>query len=95
MEMGRIETGWKKAEIKKLVAEMLQDSQEAMLKNLEKVLTSGAIDIEGWDPDVAPMITPKCIVMALLEQESTQYSGSGTGFQKSIKKEVKNIRYFL
>jgi hypothetical protein len=41
------------------------------------------------------MIIPKCITTALLEQECTQWDASGTSFEKQIKKEVKNIRYFL
>jgi len=41
------------------------------------------------------MILPKCIVIALLQNESRQYSGRGTSFEKRVKREVKNISYFL
>ena len=41
------------------------------------------------------MIIPKVIVAALMESEATQYNARGTSFEKKIKKEVKNLRYFL
>lgn len=85
----------KKDKIKVLVADMLNQSHEDMTKQIDKALNSGAIDIDSWDENDKPMILPKCIVTAILENESTQYAGSGTSFQKQIKKEVKNIRYFL
>ena len=85
----------KKAKIKKLVSDMLKDSQKAMPKNIDKAINSGAIDVDDWDENISPMILPKCIATAILEQEATQYDGSGTSFEKQIKKEVKNIRYFI
>lgn len=88
-------TKQKKTNIKKLVSDMLKDSNKKMLVNLEKALNSGAVDIDGWDEKNSPMILPKCIITALLQQESTQYDGTGTSFEKEIKKEVKNIRYFI
>jgi len=53
------------------------------------------VDTESWSKDNSPMILPKCIVTAILQDESTQYEGKGTSFEKQVKKEVKNIRYFL
>ena len=85
----------KNDKIKKLVADMLKESQAAMVKKIDAALNSGAIDIEVWDENSNPMILPKCIVTAILENESKQYEGKGTSFEKQIKKEVKNIRYFL
>ena len=32
------------------------------------------------------MILPKCIVTAILQDESTQYEGKGTSFEKQVKK---------
>jgi hypothetical protein len=90
-----METAEKKEKVKSLVSHMLKESYEAMISKIDKALNSGAIDIDNWDEKNRPMILPKCIVTALLEQESTQYAGSGTSFEKEIKKEVKNIRYFL
>lgn len=88
-------TAEKKEKIKGLVSDMLKESYEAMLKKIDKALNSGAVDIDKWNDKINPMILPKCIVTAILENESTQYLGIGTSFEKEVKKEVKNIRYFI
>ena len=85
----------KKNKIKALVEGMLKESCEAMLKNVDAALNSGAIDIENWSSEDAPMVTPKTIVSALLEKESHQYKGSGTKYEKQIKKDIERIGYFL
>ena len=85
----------KKEKIKSIVEDMLNEAHEAMIKKVDKVLNSGAIDIDSWDEENAPMITPKCIVTAILQNESTQYEGKGTSYEKKVKKEVKNIRYYI
>lgn len=84
-----------KQKIRKLALEMLNDSHKAMVKKLDRVLDYGCIDIHEWSEDDAPMILPKCIVTALLESESMQYSASGTSYARRVKKEVKNIRMFV
>ena len=84
-----------KEQIAELVKDMLTESYEAMIKKIDKVLNSGCVDVESWNKDSSPMILPKCIVTAILQNESTQYEGKGTSFEKQMKKEVKNIRYFL
>jgi hypothetical protein len=81
--------------IKQHVVDMLEESQRAMIKKIDKALNSGAVDIDAWRPDDSPMILPKIIVTAILKNESCQYEGKGTGFEKQIAKEVKNLRYFL
>ena len=85
----------KKDKIKSLVTDMLQESYEDMLKKVDKVLNSGSINIDSWEESINPMVLPKCIITAILKNESTQYEGKGTSFEKYIKKEVRNIRYFL
>lgn len=85
----------KKRKIKSLVKEMLKESHKAMIGKIDRTLNSGAIDIDAWSESYAPMILPKCIVIALLQNESRQYSGRGTSFEKRVKREVKNISYFL
>ena len=85
----------KREKIKSLVSDMLKESYEAMVKKIDKALNSGAVDIDGWNEKDSPMILPKCIVTAILQNESTQYEAKGTSFEKRIKKEVNNIRYFL
>jgi porphobilinogen deaminase len=85
----------KKDKIKELVSEMLKDSQEAMAKQIDRVLNSGAIDVDGWDEKDAPMVLPKTIMIAILQRESVQYEGRGTCHEKKMKKEVRNILYFI
>lgn len=85
----------KKEKIKELVKDMLIESHEHALQNIDRALNSGAIDIDGWDENNAPMVLPKCILTAILENEARQYTAKGTSFEKKMKKEVKNISYFL
>jgi len=85
----------KKQEIKRLVKDMLIESNKKALKNIDVVLNSGCIDIDGWDKENKPMILPKCILTAILENEARQYTARGTKYEKQMIKEVKNIRYFL
>jgi len=84
-----------KQKIKELVRNMLDESHEKAVKNIDKVLNSGCIDIDGWDEKFAPMVLPKTILTAILENESRQYTARGTSFEKESKKEVRNIRYFI
>lgn len=90
-----MDTEQKKIELKELIRGMLKRSNEAMIDNIDKLLKSGAIDIDSWDEKVNPMILPKCMVTAILQNESHQYEGKGTSFEKQIKKEVNNMKYFL
>lgn len=85
----------KRDKIKGLVVNLLNQSHEEMYWKIDAALNSGAIDIDSWEEDDSPMILPKIIITAILENESTQYQGKGTSFEKKIKKEVKNLRYFL
>ena len=63
-----------KQKIKKLVEDMLIESHQKALKNIDKVLNSGCIDLEGWDDKKAPMHLPKCILTAILEGEALRES---------------------
>ena len=85
----------KKERLQNLVNKMLNESIEKMKKKAQKVIESGAVDVDGWDEDHNKMILPKCFVTATLESESYQFSGIGTSFEKQVKREVKNIRYFI
>jgi len=82
----------KENQIKSLAYEMLEDSYGCMVDRVEKVLRSGAIDIDGWSGN---MFLPKCIVKAILMDESLQYSARGTSFEKEVEKTVNNIMYFI
>jgi hypothetical protein len=41
------------------------------------------------------MVIPKIIVATLLEREKQQYLAKGTSHEKKIKKEIKNLSYYL
>jgi ribosomal protein L1 len=85
----------KKQKIKKLVKEMLIESHKKALKSVDRALNLSCVDVDGWDEKIAPMILPKTILTAILEEESIQYTARGTTYEKRIKAKVKNIRYFL
>lgn len=90
-----MKTETKKKKIKSLASDILKESHKAMIKKIDKALNSGVIDIDAWDEKNHPMILPKCIVTAILQDESKQYEGKGTSFEKQIKAEVAQIRYYL
>lgn len=66
-----------------------------MIKKVEKALNSGAIDIDKWDEVNSKMMLPKCIVSAILKNEAYQYEAKGCSFEKKVKKDIKNIQYFI
>jgi hypothetical protein len=90
-----MDTKTKAETIKSHVLDMLEKSFKNMVKKVDKAVNSGAVDVDDWSADNNPMTLPKIIVIAILKDESTQYEGKGTSFEKQIKKEVKNLRYFL
>ena len=83
-----------KEKIKALVIELLNNSHEEMLKKIDRALNSGALDIENWNEKTSPMVLPKTIATAILESEATYYC-TGTTYAKRIKRDVKNLRYFI
>jgi len=84
-----------KEKIKELVKDMLIESHQKAMQNIDRVLELGCVDVDGWDDKNAPMILPKSILTAILENEARQYTARGTSYEKQMKKEVRNIHYFL
>lgn len=78
-----------KEKIKSLVIDMINDSHDAMIKKIDNILNSGAVDLNQWNET---MILPKSILSALLQYEASQYDGSGTCFEKEVKNNVKKIK---
>ena len=74
---------------------MLKNSLKEMEAKIDKALNSGALDIDNWDENSNSMILPKVIVVAIMETEADQYKGSGTSFEKEVKKEVRNLKCFI
>jgi len=71
---------------------LISETTILMKQNLDRILKSGSIDIDDYDPE--SMVLPKIIVTALLEEMAEMYVVRGS--QANIaKKEVKNIRLFL
>lgn len=89
------EKTYKREHIKGLIKDMLYDCYEKMVADIDKALDSGAIDVESWDPHVATKVLPKTILTAILAEHYTQYAGIGTSSERKVKKDVKNIKYFL
>lgn len=85
----------KKEKLRKLSNELLDNAINDMRHNIDKVLNSSCIDIETWNENIDYMILPKSILTAILTDASTKYACKGTKFEKIIKKESKNIGYFI
>jgi hypothetical protein len=85
-----------KSDLKKIIVEMLEESNKSMIKKIDRLLDWGVVDVESWgELEYGKMILPKCIIMALLINESDQYSAKGTSFEKESKKQVKNLIRYL
>jgi hypothetical protein len=85
-----------KEKVKALVIEMLNDSHKAMLKNLETIINSDSIDLDNWDEKYTPMLLPKMIVTALLENDAKQYSlPKNYPNARQLKQQIKNISYII
>lgn len=85
----------KQKEIKKRALDMLEKSYEAAKKNVDKALSSGAIDVDSWDENSNAMLLPKAIVVAVLTEEASQHDCAGSSHEKYVKKEAKNISLFI
>ena len=85
----------KKEKIEKLVNDMLTDCLEIMKQDIKKTLNSCSLDIENWDEKNNKMIIPKSILIAVLEKNANQYKATGTSFEKEVKKNVKNLSYYI
>ena len=85
-----------RAKVSDRVYSLLRDSVQSIENKVVKLLKSNCIDFESWDENVEPMLLPKCIATAILEDESTKYACKGSAsFEKRVKKEVKNIKLFI
>lgn len=85
----------KQEKIRAHVVDMLEMSYNAMLKKVDRAINCGFFDIEAWDENDAPMILPKIIVTAILQDEGGQYSGKGTKYEKKVKRDANKLQIFL
>jgi hypothetical protein len=86
---------YKKEKIRKLTRDLLEESHLDMLKKVDRLLNSKCIDIDSWNEHSNFMILPKSMAIAILKNESDQYSAKGTRYEKEVKENVKNFEYFL
>ncbi|MDO6737062.1 hypothetical protein [Wenyingzhuangia sp. 2_MG-2023] len=84
-----------KQKIEALTKEMLKEATKQMQSKIKKAIESGSLDTDNWSEKNNKMILPKIILIAILENEADQYKATGTRFEKEVKKEVKNIKYFI
>lgn len=85
----------KQEKIREHVVGMLEMSYEAMLKKVDKAINCGFFDIESWDENDAPMLLPKTIITAILQDEGRQYLGRGTRHEKKVKRDANKLQIFL
>lgn len=74
-------------EVRKKTRELIRRSASDMRKNIERVLKSGAINLEEYEDSY---LLPKIIIIALLKEEIFQHEPPES-FRKEAMKEVDNI----
>lgn len=77
-----------KKEVRKKTRELIQYTSKWMRRDLEKVLSSGCINLNNWESNY---LLPKTIMLALHQEQMRNYDGRGTSYERKIKKEAKNI----
>lgn len=75
-------------QLRKKVKELQRENNKATLKRVEKIITSGAIDLDSWEDDFR---LPKICMSAICKEMSNQWMPFGD----SDKKEVENLGHFL
>lgn len=83
----------KKAIIRQHAEKTIDNAVKAMKENLERVLKSGCIGFDEYNENVNPMVLPKAIVTALLEEEVSQLVPSFKN--KEFDENRKNVKHFI
>lgn len=81
--------------VRQIVWFMIRESAAHAQSRVTEAIKSGAINIDDYDPVCAPMVLPKTITAALLQAEIRPLLGTGTKYEKQVKKDIKNLLYFL
>lgn len=83
-----------KKEVRKKTRKLIRQSCEGMIKNLEKLLDSGAVDYKSADDN---FILPKHILCALLKEESFQYKplARDAKHERGIDREIEKMYAIL
>jgi hypothetical protein len=75
---------------------MFREVEAQLEKKADKIMSSGAIDMDEWDPNENnPMLLPKAFMVAFLRDEANQFTADGTSFEKQVRSDAKNIGYHL
>jgi hypothetical protein len=77
-----------KTQLRKKFNELKKENTKWINDNFEKVLKSGALDLDSYDNDFR---LPKVIMCAMLQRLSDQWAP----FDKQLKKDVANLKYFI
>ena len=86
----------KKDAIKKHINNMLKDLMNTYIpRKIDIALKCGVLDIDSWEPDITPMIIPKTILVAALNGAADQYYPHGCGVEKQVKRDVKNLGFYI
>ena len=78
-----------KAQVKEKVMGMVKDLPSFFSKKVDKILSSGAVDLESYDDN---FMLPKIIMVAIASELADQYRLSGN---RKFSSEVKNLISFL
>lgn len=86
----------KQQALKSLILEHLEyDYRDMRDRVVNRVLNSGAIDVDGWNPEYNRMILVHSVLIALFDSSADNRKATGTSFEKEVKSNVKNIRCFV
>lgn len=85
-----------KEKIEQITKELLQESCKDMEVKIKRAINSGAIDTDEWDENNNSFIIPKSILIAVLTSEADDYMPrQGSLFEKEMKSNIKNLKYFI
>ena len=79
-----------KTQFKRHIKTCLINAHKAALRDIDKVISSGCVDVENS----SCMIVPKAIAAALLEREAGQLTPPG-GLWKEFNSTKRNASYFI
>lgn len=85
---------YKKAYIETHVEAYIDEMAKVMKNNLKRVLNSGALDIDSFNPEKPDMFLPKAITQALIINYSQVIKPKPSQFEEH-QKEVRNILKFI
>jgi hypothetical protein len=77
-----------KAQLESKTNKLIAEAVKGIRKNMKKAIKSGSMDIKGAEDNY---ILPRALLIALLKEETRQFSAGGSCFERQIAKESANI----